>query len=134
MNGPLPVQPRDWPRPRGYSNAMTASGRVVAVAGQVGWNPVTERIETADFCTQVRLALANIATVLAAAGAAPGQVVRLTWYITDRAEYLANRVAVGAVYRELFGTHYPAMTLVVVRELLEEGAKVEIEATAVVPE
>ncbi|HWO89566.1 MAG TPA: RidA family protein [Gemmatimonadales bacterium] len=134
MSGPLPVQPRDWPRPRGYSNAMAASGRVVAVAGQVGWNPVTERIETADFSAQVRLALANIATVLAAAGAEPGHVVRLTWYITDRAEYLANRAAVGAAYRELFGTHYPAMTLVVVSELLEEGAKVEIEATAVVPE
>lgn len=133
MISPQPVQPHGWPRPRGYANAMVATGTVIAVAGQVGWNPITEKVETTDFAAQVRLALTNIATILAAAGAAPAHVVRLTWYVTDRAEYVARRAEVGAAYREVFGDHYPPMTLVVVAGLLEEGAKVEIEATAVVP-
>lgn len=127
------IQPDAWPRPKGYANGVIAEGRVIAVAGQVGWDPRTERIVSPDFAAQVRQALANIAAVLAAAAASPANVVRLTWYVTSRDEYVAAQAAVGAAYREVFGSHYPAMTLVIVAGLLEPGAKVEIEATAVLP-
>jgi enamine deaminase RidA (YjgF/YER057c/UK114 family) len=113
---------------------VAARGRVVFAAGQIGWDPSTQRIASDDFVAQTRQALQNIAAVLRAAGAEPRHLVRLTWFVTSKAEYRAARREVGAAYREVIGAHYPAMTLVVVHELLEDRAKVEIEATAVVPE
>jgi enamine deaminase RidA (YjgF/YER057c/UK114 family) len=126
------IQPEGWPRPRGYANAVSARGEVVALAGQVGWNPITQQFESDDFVDQVGQALRNIMTVLSAVGAHPEDVIRLTWYITSRNAYNDNSKRIGEVYRSVFGTHYPAMTLVVVSALLEERARVEIEATAVV--
>lgn len=128
------VQPAGWPRPVGYANGVVATGRVVAVAGQIGWNPTTERFETDEVAAQARQALDNVVVVLRAAGAEPADVVRLTWYVTDRAGYVASRREIGEAYRALFGAHYPAMSVVIVAGLLDERAKVEIEATAVVPE
>ena len=125
------VQPEGWPRPSGYSNGMIAEGRVLALAGQIGWNPATRVFDTKDFVGQTRQALANVVSVLEAAGARPANVVRLTWYITDRQAYLNSAKALGAAYRELFGQHYPAMSVVVVAGLLEAEALVEIEALAV---
>ena len=125
--------PPGWPRPSGYANAAAGRGRVIALAGQVGWNPRTAQIESDDFVFQVRQALRNVVDVLRAAQASPAEVVRLTWYITDRNVYLSRLAEIGQAYREVFGTHYPAMSLVVVAGLLEPRAKVEIEATAVVP-
>lgn len=127
------VQPPGWPRPSGYANGVVASGRVVAVAGQIGWNPKNERFETDEMAAQVRQALDNLVVVLRAAGAEPRHVVRLTWYVTDRAAYVASRREIGEAYRALFGDHYPAMSVVIVAGLLDERAKVEIEATAVIP-
>jgi 2-aminobenzoate-CoA ligase len=125
-------QPEGWDRPVGYSNAVSASGRVVFIAGQVGWKPATSRFEAHDLCGQIRQALSNVVTALAAAGARPDEITRLTWYITDRDVYRANRKAIGEVYREILGRHFPAMSVVVVSALLEAEALVEIEATAVV--
>jgi enamine deaminase RidA (YjgF/YER057c/UK114 family) len=125
------IQPAGWPRPRGYSNAVSARGRIVSIAGQIGWDPRTHIIEVDDFVDQARQALLNIVAVLEAAEAAPNDVVRLTWYVTDREDYVYNTNALGRVYREVFGDHYPAMSVVVVAGLLEEKARVEIEATAV---
>jgi enamine deaminase RidA (YjgF/YER057c/UK114 family) len=130
---PLP-SPAGWRPARGYANAVEASGRQIHVAGQVGWDPATETFASDDFVAQARQALGNVAAVLAAAGAEPRHLVRLTWYVTDRSAYVGARREIGAVYREIIGRHYPAMTLVVVAGLLEERARVEIEATAVVPE
>jgi enamine deaminase RidA (YjgF/YER057c/UK114 family) len=127
------VQPPGWPRPSGYANGVSASGRVVAVAGQIGWNPVTQTFETDEMAAQVRQALDNLVVVLRAAGAEPRHVVRLTWYVTDRADYVASRREIGEAYRALFGEHYPAMSVVIVAGLLDHRAKVEIEATAMVP-
>jgi enamine deaminase RidA (YjgF/YER057c/UK114 family) len=125
-------EPAGWPRPRGYANAIGARGEVVALAGQVGWNPVTQEFESDDFVEQVAQALRNIVTVLSAVGAHPEDVIRMTWYVTSRNAYIDNMKKIGEVYRANFGTHYPAMTLVVVAGLLEERARVEIEATAVI--
>ena len=125
------IQPAGWPRPSGYANAVTASGRVVMVSGQIGWNPTTETFETDEMAAQVRQTLDNLVVVLHAAGAEPRHVVRLTWYVTDRAAYLAARREIGDAYRALFGDHYPAMSVVIVAGLLDPRAKVEIEATAV---
>jgi enamine deaminase RidA (YjgF/YER057c/UK114 family) len=125
------VQPSTWPRPSGYSNAIVAEGRIVAVAGQIGWNPETRTLAAADFAGQSRQALTNIVTLLQAAGALPSDVVRLTWYITDRDAYLASARELGEIYRDLFDGHYPAMSVVVVAGLLEPDALVEIEATAI---
>jgi enamine deaminase RidA (YjgF/YER057c/UK114 family) len=127
------IQPPGWPVPQGYANAVAASGRQIFLAGQVGWDPVTGVLAGNDLAAQAAQALANIAAVLQAAGAEPRHLTRLTWYITDRAEYLAARPAIGAAYRAVLGRHYPAMSLLVVHSLLEERAKVEIEATAVIP-
>lgn len=126
------INPPGWPRPSGYANGVVAEGRFLAISGQIGWN---ERNELADggFLPQARQALANVVAILRAAGAGPEHLVRLTWYITDKAEYRANLEELGTAYREIVGAHYPAMALVQVAELLEEGAKVEIEATAVIP-
>jgi len=125
-------QPDGWDRPIGYANAASATGRVVFIAGQVGWNPRTSQFEAHDLCGQIRQALANVVAALAAAGAGPDQITRLTWYITDRDLYLSQREAIGRVYREIVGRHFPAMSMVVVKALIEPGALVEIEATAVV--
>ncbi len=125
-------QPEGWPRPSGYANAISARGELIALAGQVGWNPVTQQFESDDFVAQVGQALRNIVAVLSAAGAHPEDVVRLTWYITSKAAYVDNTRAIGEAYRSVFGNHYPAMTLVVVAALVEDRAQVEIEATAVV--
>jgi len=126
------VQPAGWPRPVGYAHGMAAEGHIVAVAGQVGWDPVTERFTATDMAGQVAQALRNIAAVLEAAGARPDQVVRMTWYVTDLAAYVAARPAIGGAYASVFGRHFPAMSVIGVAGLLEPGALVEIEATAVV--
>lgn len=130
------LQPAGWPRPRGYANGTVAQGTIVAVAGQVGWNP-EGRFETDDLVGQVRQALANALAVLAEAGAGPEDVVRMTWYLVDKREYLARAAEIGAVYRELMrgadgAVRYPAMTAVQVAALIEDRAKVEIEITAAV--
>ena len=126
------IQPAGWPRPAGYANGMAAEGRIVAVAGQVGWDPVTERFAATDMPGQVAQALRNIAAVLEAAGAGPEHVVRLTWYVTDLQAYIAARGPIHEGYRAVFGKHFPAMSVVEVKGLMERGALVEIEATAVV--
>jgi enamine deaminase RidA (YjgF/YER057c/UK114 family) len=126
------LQPESWAQPKGYSNGMIAEGRLVFTAGQIGWNPETCQFETDDFVAQTEQALKNVVAVLHAAGAEPHHLVRLTWYITDKAAYLAAQREIGRVYREVIGKNFPAMAVVVVAGLLEERAKVEIEATAVV--
>jgi enamine deaminase RidA (YjgF/YER057c/UK114 family) len=126
------LQPSGWAPAKGYANGVAASGRVVFVAGQVGWN-AQQRFEADDFVGQARQALANIVAVLAEAGARPEHIARMTWYVTDKREYLASLKALGAVYREVIGAHYPAMSAVAVAGLVEEGARLEIEATAVIP-
>jgi enamine deaminase RidA (YjgF/YER057c/UK114 family) len=128
------LQPDGWARPRGYANGTAATGRVVFTAGQIGWNPRSCEFETDDFAAQVGQALRNVAAVLAEAGARPEHVTRLTWYVTDRDAYLSAGRALGEVYRAIFGRHYPAMAVVIVAGLVEARARVEIEATAVVPE
>ena len=126
------LQPAGWPRPKGYANGIEATGRLVIVGGQIGWDE-TETFQSDDFVEQVRQTLMNTLAVLAEAGAGPEHVVRMTWYITDRAEYLARGREIGAVYRELMGKNFPAMAMVQVVALMEARAKVEIETTAVVP-
>lgn len=126
------LQPPGWPRPKGYSNGIAAEGRLVFVAGMVGWNEA-ERFETDALAGQARQALKNIVAVLAEAGGKPAHICRMTWYVTDKQEYLAHLRELGAAYREVIGNHFPAMTLVEVSALVEDGAKVEIEATAVLP-
>ena len=127
------LQPEGWAKPSGYSNGIAARGRMVFVAGQIGWDPATSRIVSDDLVEQTRQAFANIVAVLKAGGAEPAHVVRMTWYLTDRARYLAARPALGEVYRSFFGRHFPVATLLVVSSLAEERALVEIEVTAVVP-
>lgn len=122
-----------WARPHGYSDAMSGTGRVIVTAGVIGWNPETQAIETDNFASQVAQAFRNIRDIVTAAGASPTDVVRLTWYITNRDEYIASRQAIGLAFREVFGRHYPAMAVVIVAGLVEPRAKVEIEATAIVP-
>jgi enamine deaminase RidA (YjgF/YER057c/UK114 family) len=126
------INPEGWPRPSGYSNGVLAEGRFLAIAGQIGWN---ERCELAgsSMLEQASQALSNIAAILAAAGGKPEHLVRMTWYVTDKIAYRAVLRELGAAYKERFGATYPAMTLVQVADLLEEGAIVEIEATAVLP-
>lgn len=133
MSGHRIVQPEGWAAPKGYANGVDATGRTIFIAGQIGWNPRTCEFETDDFVGQVGQALRNVRAVLNEAGAAPEHLTRVTWYVTDRAAYLADTRAIGRAWRESFGRHYPAMTLVVVAGLLEERARVEIEATAVIP-
>jgi enamine deaminase RidA (YjgF/YER057c/UK114 family) len=128
------VRPLGWPRPAGYADGAAATGRVVAVAGQIGWDPVNARFATDDFVAQTTQALANVVAVLRAAGAEPRHLVRLTWFVTDKPAYVAARRELGAVYRATLGGHFPAMSVVFVSALLEDRALVEIEATAVVPE
>ena len=127
------LQPSGWPRPRGYANGVSAQGRMVFVAGQIGWDE-HGRLAGEDLVSQARQALRNIATILAEDGGRPEHLVRLTWFIVDRDEYLASTVALGEAYRGVVGAHYPAMSVVEVTALMEAGAVVEIEATAVVPD
>jgi enamine deaminase RidA (YjgF/YER057c/UK114 family) len=128
------VHPETWARPKGFSDAIVASGKIVTLAGQIGWNPATLEFETDDFAEQTRQALHNVVTLLLEAGARPHDLVRLTWYILDRDEYTVARRAIGAAYREIIGEHFPPMSVVIVSGLLESRAKVEIEATAVIGE
>ena len=127
------VNPHGWAAPRGYANGVSARGRLVFVAGQVGWN-AAQQFESDEFVAQAAQALHNIAAVLRAADALPTHVVRLTWYVVDKREYLASLPALAASYRAVMGRHFPAMTAVEVRALIEDRARVEIEATAVVPD
>ena len=124
--------PEGWPRPKGYANGVAASGRQVHVAGQVGWNPQGVW-ETDDFAAQTRQALANIVAVLQSAGAEPKHIVRMTWYVTSKKEYLAAGREIGKAFREIIGFYDIAMTAVEVTALIEDRAKVEIEVTAVIP-
>lgn len=128
------LQPAGWAAPSGYSNGVAVQGRQIFIAGQVGWNPQTCQVESDDLVEQVRQALLNIVSVLKEAGAEPSHLVRLTWFITDKAAYLARRKEIGRAYCEVIGRHYPPMSLLVVSALVEDRALVEIEATAVVPE
>ncbi|MCF6321738.1 MAG: RidA family protein [Rhizobiaceae bacterium] len=124
--------PEHWPRPMGYSNAVSATGRMIFIAGQIGWNDAQE-FESDDFVAQTRQALSNIKACLEAAGSQPAHIVRMTWYVLDKKEYLGALGQVGEVYREELGRLYPAMSLVEVSALVEDKARLEIEVTAVVP-
>ncbi len=127
------LQPAGWAMPRGYANGIAGRGTTIFVAGQIGWNARGE-FETDGFAGQVRQALGNIVAVLAAAGARPEHLARMTWYVVDKQEYLATLAEVGQAYRDVIGPYYPAMTLVEVSALVEDRARVEIEATALLPE
>ena len=125
------LQPTGWPAPKGYANGMAADGHIVVTGGVIGWD--IEGHLAKGFVAQVRQALCNIAAILAEGDAQPENLVRLTWYVVDMEEYLSNLKELGQIYREIFGSHYPAMALVQVVRLVEKAARVEIEATAVVP-
>lgn len=127
------LQPEGWLRPSGYSNGVLARGRQVFIAGQVGWNPRSGKFESASLADQVAQALRNVLAVLAEANGRPEHIARMTWYLTSRAEYLAQLKEIGAAYRDLMGNHFPAMTAIEVTALIETQARVEIEATAVIP-
>ncbi|PYY05040.1 MAG: enamine deaminase RidA [Acidobacteria bacterium] len=127
---PKLVNPREWPQPSGYANATVGQGKIVSIAGQVGWDPITERMVSDNFTQQSRQAIANVLSALEAAGGKAENLVRLTWFITDSDAYLANKKQIGKAYREELGKHYPAMSIVVVAGLLVPGAKVEIEGMA----
>ena len=127
------LQPPDWAAPKGYANGIAARGTTIFVGGQIGWNG-QQQFESDDFVTQAKAALRNVLAVLAEAGAGPQHITRMTWYVTDKREYVASYRALGAAYREVVGRHFPAMTAVQVAALIEDRAKVEIEATAVVPD
>ena len=127
------LQPPGWAAPKGYSNGVAASGRQVYLAGQIGWNE-SQQLVSSRLAVQLRQALQNIVTLLAQAGGRPEHLVRLTWFVTNLDEYRAELKDIGAAYRDVIGRHYPPMSVVQVAGLVEQGAKVEIEATAVVPE
>jgi enamine deaminase RidA (YjgF/YER057c/UK114 family) len=127
------LQPEAWVPAKGYANGIEARGRMVFVAGMIGWNAQSQ-FETDDFVGQCRQAMENIVATLACAGAGPQHMVRMTWYVKDKKEYLARGKELGKAYQDVLGRNYPAMTLVQVADLLEDRAQVEIEVTAVVPE
>lgn len=127
------LQPPGWVPPKGYANGVAARGTLIFVGGQIGWS-AQARFESEDFIAQTAQALRNVRAVLAEAGAGPEHMVRMTWYVTSRDEYLARLPELGAVYREVMGRHFPAMTCVEVSALMEAQAKVEIEVTAVLPD
>ena len=126
------LHPKNWAKAKGYANGIAASGKLIFCGGLIGWN-ADQKFETVDFVEQVEQTLKNIVAVLAEAGAKPEHLVRLTWFVTSKSDYLAQIKDVGRVYREVIGRHYPAMTMVQVVALIEDQAKVEIEATAVIP-
>ena len=127
------LQPAAWPRPKGYANGVAVSGRQVFIAGMIGWD-AEQRFPGDDFVAQTRQALANIVAVLAEGQAGPEHIVRMTWYVLDKREYLAALADIGKAYREIIGPNYPVMTAVQVAGLIEDQARVEIEVTAVVPD
>ena len=127
------LQPEGWAKPVGYANGVAARGRTVFVGGQIGWNANSE-FETDDFVAQVRQTLENVVAVLRSGGAEPHHITTMTWYFTDKQEYKANLREIGRAYREVIGRHFPAMAAVQVVALVEDRAKIEIQATAVVPE
>ena len=126
------ILPPGWARPRGYANGVSASGRMLFIAGMIGWD-AQGVFHSDDFATQARQALANVAEVLREAGGKPENIVRMTWYVTDKREYLAAGKEIGRAFREIIGSYNAAMTAVEVKALIEDRAKVEIEATAVIP-
>jgi enamine deaminase RidA (YjgF/YER057c/UK114 family) len=126
------LQPPQWAKPRGYSNGVATSGQIVFISGQIGWDADCT-FQSTDFVAQARQTLLNIIAILAEAGGKPEHITRLTWYIVDKKEYLDCGKELGTVYREIMGQHYPAMTAVQVMALMEDAARVEIEATAVIP-
>lgn len=136
MSSPLPshhfVHPAGWKRATGYANGVVAEGRMVFVAGQIGWN-ADQQLVSPDFVAQVRQALENIVAIVREAGGTAEDITRLTWFITDKAEYAARSAELGEAYRNVMGKHFPAMTMVQVIALIEDGAKVEIEASAILP-
>jgi enamine deaminase RidA (YjgF/YER057c/UK114 family) len=127
------LQPEGWAEPRGYANGVMARGAMIFVGGQIGWN-AQQQFESDDFIAQTRQALLNILAVLQAGGAGPEHMVRMTWYVVDRVEYIARLKELGAAYREVMGRNFPAMTCVEVSALVEERARIEIEVTAVLPD
>ncbi len=127
------LQPEGWARPKGYANGIVGRGRIVFVGGQIGWD-AQQKFVASDLVGQARQALANIVAVLAEAGGQPEHIARMTWYVVDRREYLASQQGLGAAYRDVIGRHFPAMTAVQVSSLMEEDARIEIEATAVIPD
>ncbi len=127
------LQPPGWAQPKGYANGVAARGTLVFIGGQVGWN-AAQQFDSDDFVAQAAQALRNVVAVLAQAGGGPEHIARMTWYVLDKREYVENRRALGAAYREIIGRHYPAMTAVEVGALIEDRARVEIEATAVIPD
>jgi len=127
------LQPPGWKRPRGYSNGIAARGRTVFISGMIGWDG-EEKFHISDFAGQVRQALQNIVAVLAEADAKPEHIVRMTWYVIDKREYVAAYKEIGAAYRDIIGRHFPTMTAVQVAGLIEDRARVEIEVTAIVPD
>jgi enamine deaminase RidA (YjgF/YER057c/UK114 family) len=132
MNPMEVLLPPGWPRPKGYANGVAATGRQVFIAGMIGWD-AQGVFHTDDFAAQVRQALEHIVAVLAEAGGRPEHIVRMTWYVTDKREYLAAGREIGRAFREIIGSYNAAMTAVEVKALIEDRAKVEIEATAVIP-
>jgi enamine deaminase RidA (YjgF/YER057c/UK114 family) len=126
------LQPPGWKRPRGYANGLVTSGQLVFIAGQIGWD-AQHQFPSDDFAEQAKQALQNILAILAEAKGKPEHITRMLWYVVDKHEYIASSTALGIVYRELMGNHYPVMTAVEVSALLEDRAKVEIEAMAVIP-
>jgi enamine deaminase RidA (YjgF/YER057c/UK114 family) len=126
------LQPEGWAKPIGYANGVAATGRQVFVGGQIGWNGQCQ-FETDDFVGQVKQTLQNVVAVLAEAGAGPEHITTMTWYFTDKVEYLGNLKGIGQVYREIIGKHFPAMAAMQVVALVEDRAKIEIQATAVIP-
>ena len=122
--------PEGWPRPSGYTSAVVGQGRQVHLAGQIGWNPVTQKMEAANLVDEARQALGNLVEALAAAGGRPDQIISVNWYITDRHAYLANAREIGAAWREIVGKHFPAMTMVEISGILLEDAHMEINAIA----
>jgi enamine deaminase RidA (YjgF/YER057c/UK114 family) len=127
------LHPRGWKKPKGFANGIVAQGRLVFLAGQIGWN-AEQRFDSEDFIAQTRQALANIVALVNEAGGKPEHITRLTWFVTDKKEYLSRLSELGQAYRSVMGKHFPVMTMVQVVALVEDQAKVEIEATAVVPE
>lgn len=127
------LNPSHWKKPKGYANGVSASGRLIVTGGLIGWDE-TETFRSEDFIDQVRQTLINTLDVLKEGGAGPEHIVRMTWYITDKQEYLTRQPEMGQAYRDVIGRHFPAMAMVQVADLIEDQAKVELETTAVVPE